>query len=262
MQQCKSRRRLRPARVAYSLVSDLLLCIQICVLFDYSPSREYTAMVYPLFEYTFFLYVVFDYIHLRLVCKGSPKLEGLVTLSNILMPVKFLLIAWFRMIFVYNVKQPFVDFGLRGVVGHTMAFFGFQLALIMVSFENILFIMKTNVVYPRLGPYWTKFCCVLYLCLFIPNTFFQMWFAFGIFWGFDTLNVHGDNPNPMHQLMIMLVDRMWMILVGMLPLWFAQVGRKTQAHIRVTFELNTEAWEDDIHVTEGTVSIRKASIPA
>ena len=45
-----------------------------------------------------------------------------------------------------------------------------------------------------------------------------------------------------------------MFLVGVMPIWFAQVGRKTQAHIRMTMELNCDAWDELVNVTEGTVS--------
>jgi hypothetical protein len=126
----------------------------VCVMFDYSPSREYTAMVYPLFEYSFFFYVIFDYIHRRLVCKGTPN-EYLLRMANVALPIKLTLIAWFRMIFVYNVQQPDVQYGVRGIVGHTIAFFGLQLALILVAFENIMFIFATGIYYPRLGRRWT-----------------------------------------------------------------------------------------------------------
>lgn len=216
-------------------------------------------MIYPLFEYSFFFYVLFDYIHLRLSCKGNPTLQGLLRMGTILLPIKLVFIAWFRMIFVYNVQQPVVAYGVRGVVGHTMAFFGLQLALIMVAFENIMFIWMTGIFYPRLGRAWTKRLSILYFCLFVANTTFQMWFAFGIFWDYDTLNVRGDNPNPNHQFLIWCVDRSWMFLVGVMPIWFAQVGRKTQAHIRMTMELNCDAWEEHVNVTEGTVSLRVAA---
>lgn len=217
-------------------------------------------MVYPLFEYSFFFYVIFDYIHLRLTCKGDTSLQGLLTMGNIFLPIKLIFIAWFRMIFVYNVQQPGVEYGVRGVVGHTMAFFGLQMALIMVAFENIMFIWSTDIVYPRLGRTWTKRLSILYFCLFVANTTFQMWFAFGIFWGYATLNVQGETANPHHQLIIYLVDRSWMFLVGVMPIWFAQVGRKTQAHIRMTMELNSDAWQGSVNVSEGTV-VRRTAAP-
>lgn len=211
-------------------------------------------MAYPLFEYSFLLYVVFDYIHLRLVLKDTP-LHWILRFSNVTFIFKLCLISWFRMIFVYAVTQPDVKYGVRGVVGHTLAFFGFQTALIVVALENILFIQYTNIVYPRLGPVWTRRLAWVYLALFILNTSTQMWFAFGIFWGYETLDVRGPNPNPTHQLIVLLVDRMWLVIVGLMPFWFAQVGRKTQAHVRVTFQLNTDAWAEDVEVSTRNIIV-------
>ena len=115
-----------------------------CVYWDYSPSREIIAMIYPLFEYSYFIYVVFDYIHLRLACPHVPgTAQWLQTLGNIVTPIELLLIAWFRMIFVYTVYDTKQYEGpIRGVVGHTMSFFGVQLALILIAFENGTYIFS------------------------------------------------------------------------------------------------------------------------
>lgn len=145
-----------PEMITNSDLKDIYGYNNVCVLFDYSPSREYTAMVYPLFEYSFFLYVVFDYLHLRLVCKNTDR-HYLVKIANVALPIKLTLIAWFRMIFVYNIQQPDVVYGVRGVVGHTLAFFGLQFALILVAFENIMFHFANEISFPRLGRFWTRY---------------------------------------------------------------------------------------------------------
>ena len=200
---------------------------------------------------------VFDYIHLRLACKNVQGYNWLVTMGTILLPIKLVLIAWFRMIFVYNIIQPVVRYGVRGVVGHTMAFVGMQIGLMLVAFEHIVFIWKTNIAFVPFDARATKILAAIYLFLFASNTMFQMWFAFGLFWHrYSTLNVQGDHPNPKDQLMVLIVDRMWLFLVGILPLIFAQGGRKTQAHIKVTMELNSEAWANDVDVVDRTVSMR------
>jgi hypothetical protein len=213
-------------------------------------------MIYPLFEYAFFYYVILDYIHLRLSVKRNPRLEWLLTMGTVALPIKLLLIGWFRMIFVYNIQQPKVPFGVRGVVGHTLAFFGLQIALIMVAFENISFIWFTGIMYPYLGASWTKGLSALYFCLFVLNSSFQMVFAFAIFMGNDFLNVSGNNPNRQNQMLIFVLDRMWLLLVAVMPLWFAQVGRKTQAYVKITLELNSDAWDEQVEVTDRTVTLR------
>ena len=211
-------------------------------------------MIYPLFEYAFFLYVVLDYIHLRLSVKNSSH-QWLLTMGTFALPFKLLFIGWFRMIFVYNVQQPKVPFGVRGIVGHTLAFFGLQFALIMVAFEHIAFIYVTKIKYPHLNLNWTQALAAIYFCLFVLNSTFQMVFAFGLFMGNDFLNVSGENPNKQSQLLILFVDRMWLLLVGIMPIWFAQVGRKTQAYVKITLELNSDAWEDPVENAERTVTL-------
>lgn len=39
-------------------------------------------------------------------------------------------------------------------------------------------------------------------------------------------------------------DKLWLILVGMLPLLFSWVGRKTTAYVKVTFELGSSVWNE------------------
>lgn len=214
-----------------------------------------------MFEYAFFTYIILDYIHLRLACKNVQGYNWLVNMGTLLLPIKLVLIAWFRMIFVYSIVQPVVPYGVRGVVGHTMAFIGMQIGLIIVAFENIVFIWMTNIEFVPVDARTTKVLTAIYFFLFASNTTFQMWFAFGLFWhDYPTLNVQGDHPNPTHQLIILIVDRMWLILVGILPLVFAQIGRKTQAHIRVTMELNSAAWENAVDVVDRTVLLRTNAI--
>jgi len=93
--------------IDHSVLKDMFGYNNICVYWDYSPSREFTAMIYPAFEYSFFLYIVFDLIHLRLSCK-TEKFKAANWLywvvSRITFPLKLVLIALFRMIFVYTVS--------------------------------------------------------------------------------------------------------------------------------------------------------------
>jgi hypothetical protein len=127
-----------------------------------------------------------------------------------------------------------------------MSFFGVQFALILVAFEHILFINLTNIEYPLLGRRGTKIMSWVYLGLFVPNTIFQIVFAGSIFWtDHPILDVAGPTPNPTHILIIFVVDRMWLFLVGVMPLLFAQVGRKTQAYVKITLELDSEAWNQE-----------------
>ena len=130
-------------------------------------------------------------------------------------------------------------------MGHTMFFFGVQLALMMVAFENILYINLTHVSYPFLGRKWTKRLSWVYIVLFLANTSCQIVFVFSIFWGEKPLlDLVGPDRNPAHVAFFYFIDRSWLILVGVMPLVFAWIGRKTTAYVKVTFELGSSAWDE------------------
>lgn len=206
---------------------------------DYTPSRELTALFYPLFEYSFLLYVILDYFQIRLCFKSSTRTNVLVW-TNISLPIKIILIAWFRMIFVYqvNMKQP--DYGegygpyLEGALGHTMGFFGLQLALILVAVENVLFIHYTQVEYP-IGLTGTRIASSLYILVVIPLTLFKIYVAFTALIG-----------RKINHFMVIgrIVDLLWMVLIALMPLLFAQVERKRSAHLKITVERDCIAWKD------------------
>jgi hypothetical protein len=41
-----------------------------------------------------------------------------------------------------------------------------------------------------------------------------------------------------------VVDLIWMILIAFMPILFAQIGRKTESHVKITFERDSIAWKD------------------
>ena len=271
-----------PVLIEHSHLRKMFGYNNICVNWDYSPSRELTAMVYPLFELLFMLYIVMDFVHLRLCCKPGG-VEGttnaLYRYARVLFPIKLVLVVWFRLIFVYTVypvnqnrgmieedgalEQVCAYYGItnsskfgyqgencvpsaRGVVGHTLAFFGLQGGLFLVAFENVLFYLSTNVHFPYIRQPWTSIICWVYLALFFCNSVFQAIFAGSIFWtDKPILDVGIDNPNPAHVMLIFISDRLWLVLVGIMPLFFSQWGRKTQAPVMVSFKLYSPAWEDE-----------------
>jgi len=228
-----------PKVIEESDLKDVFGYNNICVYWDYTPSRELTALYYPLFEYSFLLYVILDHFQFRLGFQSSrPRI---VTWAKIALPIKVLLIAWFRMIFVYqvNMKQPEYGEGygpyIEGALGHTMGFFGLQLALIIVAVENVLYIQWTGVEFPYLGKGGTYIASWLYIVVVTPLTLFKIYVAFTALIGqkIDNFMVIGR-----------VVDFLWMILIALMPLLFAQVGRKTEAHLKITVERDSIAWKD------------------
>lgn len=145
------------------------------------------------------------------------------------------------MIFVYqvNMKQPDYPEGygpyLEGALGHTMGFFGLQLALILVALENVLFINLTGVEYPLLGLHGTRIASWIYFGVVTPLTLFKIYVAFTALIG-----------NKIDNFMVVgrVVDVVWMILIAFMPILFAQIGRKTESHVKITFERDSIAWKD------------------
>lgn len=145
------------------------------------------------------------------------------------------------MIFVYqvNMKQPDYPEGygpyIEGALGHTMGFFGLQFALILVALENVLFINLTGVEYPFLGKRGTRIASWLYFVVTAPLTLFKIYVAFTALIGekIDHFMTIGH-----------AVDLAWMVLIAFMPIIFAQLGRKTEAHLKITVERDSIAWKD------------------
>lgn len=72
----------------------------ICVNWDYTPSRELTAMFYPAFEYTLLIYLCLDFTNTAISYKKGYIKKWFWTVACIAFPFQILLCAWFRMIFV------------------------------------------------------------------------------------------------------------------------------------------------------------------
>eukprot|EP00485_Elphidium_margaritaceum_P003315 CAMPEP_0202693318 /NCGR_PEP_ID=MMETSP1385-20130828/7468_1 /ASSEMBLY_ACC=CAM_ASM_000861 /TAXON_ID=933848 /ORGANISM="Elphidium margaritaceum" /LENGTH=281 /DNA_ID=CAMNT_0049348979 /DNA_START=69 /DNA_END=911 /DNA_ORIENTATION=+ len=128
----------------------------ICANWDYSPSREITAMFYPLFEYSLLIYLFLDFVATTLAHKRGEIEPLFWRLSQIFFPICVFFCAQFRMIFVclaYESAQQ-----------HTAGFLGLQIALILVAMHNGGFIWDANISYKALGGIkGTRFAVVCYV---------------------------------------------------------------------------------------------------
>lgn len=100
----------------------------LCVYFDYSPSREVTAMVFPLVEYSLLLYTITSRVH-----SFGTRQQGLISqrhfrIDMCMMGLQIILLSWFRMIFVVEATV--------NLPGHTYGFIGLQAMLCMVAVRN------------------------------------------------------------------------------------------------------------------------------
>jgi len=183
----------------------------ICAYWDYSPSREATAMVYPLFEYSILVYIVADYFQRKNDYDNGLIGEGMYKTTSILLWVKIVLVAMFRMIFVCAIDQnpiPFFGTEMPAVVAHTLGFFAMQFALILIAFENVAYIFYTKKTLMGLSIDMTKHLAVAYLVLLALVTVIKISWASSLFI-YGTPWLHAPWP--------VICDRTWMFLAAIMP---------------------------------------------
>jgi hypothetical protein len=215
----------------------VLIRTQICIYWDYTPSREITAMFYPLFEYSFLAYIILDNFNMKVSYSKGQVPQWMYRLSSILLPIKVVLVAWFRMIFVNLVSV--------NMLAHAFGFLGLQICLCLVGLENVLYLNATQVSYRWLGGRRnTKIASWAYLAIASVTAAFKMFFttyhilAQEAFWGVTP----GLTKN---------IDRFWMLLFAVMPLWFAHLHIKTDPALQFTIDFTSET-TDDITKTEAT----------
>ena len=197
-----------------SHLMDSLGSGNICTNWDYSPSRELTAMVYPLFEYSLIVYLILDFLATTLSYKRGELTDGFWVLSKIMFPLNIILCSQFRMIFVclayVNVQQ------------HTAGFLGLQIALISVALQNAGFIWDAEIAYPSLGGIkGTRFAVLAFIICDLCISFFKIKATIYI-----VMTGEGADwtlkPSPMPgRLMGQLVDLIWMIVTAVIPLFIS-----------------------------------------
>lgn len=200
----------------------------ICTFWDYSPAKELTAMVYPIFEYSLIAYIIVEYLQIKNDYDNNRVPEFIKTTSYRLLWIKVVLVAWFRMIFVCSVMAtPIPIFGmeLQPVVAHTMGFFGMQFALILIAFENVVYIfLKGNTMF-GMSVETTKKMARAYLIALLLVTCLKISWATSIFVT-GTPWITGAWPH--------LFDRLWMLLAAFMPLLFSSYAIKHEKPMTIS----------------------------
>ena len=178
--------------------------------------------MYPIFEYSLIAYVVFDFLQRKNDYDNGTFPEGAYKTTSVILWIKIVLIAWFRMIFVCAVTQgpiPFFGGELEAVVAHTLGFFGMQFALVLIAFENAAYIIIKGKDMWGMSVETTKKAAIAYLVLLFVVTCLKISWASSIF-------IYGTpwitDPWPK------TFDRFWMLLAAVMPLFFAQWGMRTE----------------------------------
>ena len=197
----------------------------VCINWDYSPSRELTALIYPFVEYPLIAYVVLDYIQIYRDYKYDGQLPSwFFKLATGLLPIKILLLAWFRMIFVNE--------AFRSTVYHTLPFQGLQVALILVAITNSLYwtAHTTPLYIKQLGLNGTHLLMRVYILCLIVVTVFKIVVVSSIFAGSPVVDV----KQPNSAALCAFADRAWLFLAAVVPFFSAAYERTIEVPLKIT----------------------------
>jgi hypothetical protein len=211
--------------------------LQICANWDYSPSRELTAMVYPLFEYSLLFYINLDLLVSAVSYKKGYLSERYWTVAKTVFPCMIVLCAWFRMIFVV---EAYVN-----VQGHTAGFLGLQLSLVTIAIMNTAYILETGTSFDFLGGLkGTRIAAYLYITVDVIICAIKVYLSSFIVFGWGLAN---DNIYPQWALesafggdmkIGQVVDVIWMICNALCPVIISYKRSKSEKPIIFTIDID------------------------
>lgn len=191
---------------------------------DYTPSRELTGLFYPLFEYTFLIYVCLDFLQAKVGHAQGAVPSWVYRVALYLLPVKIILISWFRMIFIIKVDES--------ANGHTLGFFGLQIALILVALQNVLYVNVLGYHLPCVGRKGTKILSWFYFIVFVPITGYKIAYSISMLMGRPFIDV----SIPAQVSIVYCVDKLWMLLAAIMPVFFAQWQKRKEPPLRIRID--------------------------
>jgi len=196
----------------------------VCINWDYTPSRELTAMIYPFVEYPLIAYAVLDYVQIYRDYQDKDLPSWFFKLATGILPIKILLLSWFRMIFVFE--------SFRTTELHTLPFQGLQISLVLVALQNSLYwtTHKTPLYVKQLGQAWTHRLIWAYVMCLVVVTTFKITVVTSIFAGSPVLDIHNDSSASLCA----FADRAWMFLAAVVPFFLAAYERRIEVPLTIS----------------------------
>ena len=74
----------------------------ICSNWDYSPSRDIAAMIYPAMEYSFLIYLCLDFVADKLAHMRGELDSWVWSITKICFPINLILVSEFRTFMLWN----------------------------------------------------------------------------------------------------------------------------------------------------------------
>ena len=208
-----------PDKVKNSPLVETFGYNNICIFWDYEPSRVLTSMVYPFVELPLLAYIIMNFLRIRETYLEQQQLlkRREYILCWIFFPISFILTIYFRMIFVIE--------AFNNLIGHTLPFQGLMVALVLVSIQNYLYNKATNnVPFPK-----KKWISETYLSLLIIITSLKLIIVWTIFLGFPILDPKSDFGSLFSQSM----DICWLVLAAIIPLLLAIYQRNKTGKFKI-----------------------------
>jgi len=140
----------------------------------------------------------------------------------------------------------FVIMAYEDVSGHTAGFLGLQFALIMVTIQNCLYVLDSQVAYKFVGGLKnTRIITVVYLiCTLIISSIKVSLTIYIVSYG--TGNEWQKRPIGSSSMVAgQLVDYMWMLLNALIPLVIAFLRAKSEYALKITVDMKPQKYFDD-----------------
>jgi len=219
----------------------------ICANWDYSPSREITAMIYPIFEYALLIYLCFDLLQTHIYFKKGWVSRCYYRVFTFMFVPMIIGASWLRM--------AFVVLSYQNLAGHTAGFFGLQLTLVMVTVMNTYFIIDSKAEYAFLGGRkGTLYIARIYLsCNLIISplklflTGYVILHSQPVGWSINN-KVGESNPGR-------VVDTIWFVFNAILPLAVALLRAFSEPCLNIVVDVPPSNWSGEDGVAEKTEDV-------
>jgi len=228
----------------------------ICTNWDYTPAREITAMVFPLFEYSMMIYLALNAINEKLAHNRGEISDSFYRSTQIFNPIIAFLCTMFRMIFVFIAyENPKM---------HTAGFLCLQLGLVFIAIQNAAFVIMTGQTYPKIGLTNRKqvaLAAKIYLILLFIASFLKIQGTIyivknGLGSKFYKTKVFGGK-----LLMGKLIDYFWMPLNALVPLGIAWARACHEDPLTIQISIPTPDYDGECCEKEGEPAETSSLIP-
>jgi len=216
----------------------------ICTDWDYSPSREITALYFPFFEYSLVIYIVLEWVTVKISHKRGELPDWYMRCATTLYPLCIFLCICFRMIFIALATES--------VNLHTAGFLCLQIALLTVAVMNVWYVLLTGQSYPN----WSKARIARFAKIYL---YLNVLISSLKIYGTIQIVKTGKGPafyyiTPIPDLFLgQILDLFYMLLNVLIPIFIAFKRRQSEDPLKFEISIPNHCYEgEDAQSTEST----------